>query len=149
MFVFLQIVSVGAEAGRVEAGKKISGCQQTCVFAKASSVLTPLGLVSAFRAFFFAILPILTQATPFNFIKNLKRSQKGDQVKGVAHLKKYLQHFGYLNYPFGLESHAYDDDFDDFLEDAVRTQTNFQINTTGTLDDDTIRTMLKTAMWGS
>ncbi|CAM8950412.1 unnamed protein product [Rhodiola kirilowii] len=103
-------------------------------------------LLISFVGASFAILTILTQAaSSFDFIKNLKGSQKGDQVKGIADLKKYLQHFGYLNYHTGLESYANDDDFDDHLEDALRTyQANFHLNTSGTLDDDTITSMLTT-----
>ncbi|KAL9660706.1 hypothetical protein QQ045_025523 [Rhodiola kirilowii] len=40
-------------------------------------------LISPLGASFVIVLPIFTQGTPFDFIHNLKDSQKGDQVKGV------------------------------------------------------------------
>ncbi|CAM8943618.1 unnamed protein product [Rhodiola kirilowii] len=93
---------------------------------------------------FLIILPILTQASPFDFVKKLKGCKKGRKVKGTNGLKKYLQHFGYLNYPNATNSHANDDDFDDLLEHALKTyQANYNLNTTGTLDDDTISAMLR------
>ncbi|KAI8541555.1 hypothetical protein RHMOL_Rhmol08G0071100 [Rhododendron molle] len=77
----------------------------------------------------------------FDFIKHLEGCQKGQTVKGLQQLKKYLEAFGYLNYS---PSHAgaNDDDFDDSLEAAVKTyQVNYHLKTTGTLDAETVSQM--------
>ncbi|KAF7135055.1 hypothetical protein RHSIM_Rhsim08G0059600 [Rhododendron simsii] len=57
--------------------------------------------------------------TSFNFIKHLEGCHKGETVKGLKHLKKYLEAFGYLNYSTN-QAHAKDDNFDDYLEAAIK-----------------------------
>lgn len=44
---------------------------------------------------------------------HLKGCHKGDQIKGIRGLEKYLDKFGYLNYrkPQNQSTHADDDDF--------------------------------------
>uniref|UniRef100_A0A7N0T128 Peptidase metallopeptidase domain-containing protein n=1 Tax=Kalanchoe fedtschenkoi TaxID=63787 RepID=A0A7N0T128_KALFE len=102
-------------------------------------------LVVAYLAVLLVTLQaLITQAAPFDFVKQLKGCHKGDRVKGVGDLKKYLEHFGYLHYPNSSDSHSKDDDFDDLLERAVKTyQANFHLNPSGTLDDGTISTMMR------
>ncbi|KAK2643019.1 hypothetical protein Ddye_024782, partial [Dipteronia dyeriana] len=75
----------------------------------------------------------------FEFIKTLQGHKIGDKVEGIKDLKKYLERFGYLN-----PNHPSDDDhFDDTLESAVKTyQLNFNLNTTGILDPQTVSTMM-------
>ncbi|KAF5193220.1 Metalloendoproteinase 5-mmp [Thalictrum thalictroides] len=99
--------------------------------------------------FVLVLLPILfaqtlpsnsnsTKTNAFEFLKTLQGCHKGETVKGVHDLKEYLKRFGYLNYDGSNNTHADDDDFDEFLESAVRTyQTNYHLKTTGTLDAET------------
>ncbi|KAM5581536.1 hypothetical protein ABKV19_010660 [Rosa sericea] len=92
-----------------------------------------------------ALFSFLSNATanssPFDFLEHLKGCHKGDKVKGINDLKKYLHNFGYLNYKNHI--HSDDDDFDELLEEAVKTyQLNFHLKSTGTLDDETISKMM-------
>uniref|UniRef100_A0A7N0R888 Peptidase metallopeptidase domain-containing protein n=1 Tax=Kalanchoe fedtschenkoi TaxID=63787 RepID=A0A7N0R888_KALFE len=105
-------------------------------------------------ALFMILLPVLAQAakiddlhsppetrSPFDFLRPLKGCHRGDRVKGLGNLKKYLEHFGYLQYPSDPNT---SDAFDDLLEHAVKTyQANYQLNVTGTLDDDTLSYMMR------
>ncbi|XP_038714627.1 metalloendoproteinase 5-MMP-like [Tripterygium wilfordii] len=80
--------------------------------------------------------------SPFEFLKHLQGCHKGEKVKDVNKLKKYLEKFGYLNYTKN-QSHANDDEFDDLLESAVKTyQLNYHIKATGVLDSKTISKMM-------
>ncbi|KAL6136375.1 hypothetical protein ACLB2K_061675 [Fragaria x ananassa] len=99
----------------------------------------------------FALLTLLSYATashphnksssPFEFLDHLKGCHKGDKVKGINDLKKYLEKFGYLNYK--NHSHSDDDEFDDLLEEAVKTyQINYHLKSTGTLDGKTVAKMM-------
>ncbi|XP_062030664.1 metalloendoproteinase 3-MMP-like [Rosa rugosa] len=114
-------------------------------------------MASKFNIFVFtitlllAILTLLSYATashphnnsssPFEFLEHLKGCHKGDKVKGINDLKKYLEKYGYLNYR--NQSHSSDDDFDDLLDDAVKTyQINYHLKATGTLDGKTVSKMM-------
>ncbi|KAL6970875.1 neutrophil collagenase [Sarracenia purpurea var. burkii] len=102
------------------------------------------------------LFPLLCQAnlpdtkgekpsSPFQFLKLLNGSKKGDKVKGLQQIKKYLEHFGYLSYDPHLpyQNHANDDKFDNLLESAIKLyQLNFHLNVTGTLDSNTVSTMM-------
>ncbi|GLT57788.1 hypothetical protein SLA2020_307370 [Shorea laevis] len=78
-------------------------------------------------------------SSPFDFLKHLQGCHKGDRIKGINDLKKYLEHFGYLSYNY---SHANDDDFDDLVESALKTyQINYHIKATGVLDAATVSKM--------
>ncbi|XP_038716109.1 metalloendoproteinase 3-MMP-like [Tripterygium wilfordii] len=80
--------------------------------------------------------------SPFEFLKHLQGCHKGEKVKDVNKLKKYLEKFGYLNYTKN-QSHANDDEFDDLLESAVKTyQLNYHIKATGVLDSNTVSKMM-------
>ena len=81
----------------------------------------------------------------FEFIKDLQGCHKGDKVKGVHKLKKYLQQFGYLSYSHAKnKTHAHDDDFDYLVESAIKTyQTNYHLKATGSLDFETVAEMVK------
>jgi len=101
----------------------------------------------------FLLLPLLSNSkleehngekpsSPFEFLKHLQGCHKGEKLKGVHNLKQYLKNFGYLNYPKNY-SHCDDDDFDDFLDEAVKTyQLNYHLNATGTLDAQTVSKMM-------
>ncbi|CAK9148694.1 unnamed protein product [Ilex paraguariensis] len=83
--------------------------------------------------------------SPFEFIKHLQGCHKGEKVKGLNELKKYLNKFGYLNYPHSENqtTHAHDDDFDNFLQSAIKTyQLNYHLNATGNLDGPTVSKMV-------
>jgi hypothetical protein len=102
------------------------------------------------------LLPILSEShaispnshdqkpSPFEFLKHLQGCQKGDKVKGIHELKKYLQNFGYLSYSHsGIETHAHNDDFDDLLKSAIKTyQVNYNLKPTGNLDAKTLSKMM-------
>ncbi|XP_051145840.1 metalloendoproteinase 5-MMP-like [Andrographis paniculata] len=63
--------------------------------------------------------------------------RKGLQTPGLSTLKKYFQRFGYLN---SSGDHDFSDEFDDFLESAVKSyQLNFNLDATGELDPPTLR----------
>nr|GMD18224.1 metalloendoproteinase 2-MMP-like [Ipomoea batatas] len=63
-------------------------------------------------------------------------SHTGKNIAGLAKLKNYFQHFGYINASFASN---FTDDFDDILESAVKTyQLNFNLKPTGELDAPTI-----------
>ncbi|XP_021300564.1 metalloendoproteinase 3-MMP-like [Herrania umbratica] len=98
------------------------------------------------------VLPLLFQATladsedrkpsPFDFLKHLQGCHKGDKVKDIHKVKKYLEQFGYLSYSKN-KTHANDDDFDDLLDSAIKTyQLNFHLNSNGALDTETVAKMM-------
>ena len=69
---------------------------------------------------------------PFQFIRHLQGSKKGDKVEGVDQLKKLLHHFGYLNHGGLNNDEVYDDYFDETIERALKTyQINFNLKPTG------------------
>ncbi|XVF60401.1 hypothetical protein PTKIN_Ptkin08bG0042800 [Pterospermum kingtungense] len=107
--------------------------------------------ISLFSFTLLLLLPLLFQAvladlkdkkpSPFEFLQHLQGCHKGDKVKDINKLKKYLENFGYLSY--NNKSHANDDDFDDFLESAIKTyQLNYHLKATGTLDAKTVSKMM-------
>ncbi|KAJ4719123.1 Metalloendoproteinase [Melia azedarach] len=85
------------------------------------------------------------QSTPFGFMEHLKGCHKGDKVKSINELKKYLEMFGYLNYNNSKnQTHADDDDFDELLESAIKTyQLNYHLKSTGVLDAKTVGMMTR------
>ncbi|KAL5711040.1 neutrophil collagenase [Ranunculus cassubicifolius] len=79
---------------------------------------------------------------PFGFLNHLQGCHKGETIKGVHDLKSYLKKYGYLNYDQSGNTHANDDEFDEFLESGIKTyQTNYHLKITGTLDAETVETM--------
>ncbi|XP_019185315.1 PREDICTED: metalloendoproteinase 3-MMP-like [Ipomoea nil] len=100
-----------------------------------------------FYAFLFLSLffsQISSSPSAFDFINQLQGSKKGDRVKGLYNLKKYLKTFGYIN-DLSYNSSSPDADyFSDQLESAIRTyQTRHHLNSTGILDAETARQMMK------
>ncbi|XP_038886872.1 metalloendoproteinase 2-MMP-like isoform X2 [Benincasa hispida] len=84
-------------------------------------------------------------SSQFLLLNQLHGSHKGDKVKGIHQLKKYLRQFGYLNYAqidhFENNNH---DEFDQLLESAIKTyQENYNLKVTGTLDVLTLAQMSK------
>ncbi|XVF60403.1 hypothetical protein PTKIN_Ptkin08bG0043000 [Pterospermum kingtungense] len=97
------------------------------------------------------LLPLLLQAvladlkdkkpSPFEFLRHLQGCHKGDKVKDIHKLKKYLENFGYLSYK--NKTRCDDDDFDDLLESAIKIyQLNYHLKATGTLDARTVTKMM-------
>ncbi|XP_031374226.1 metalloendoproteinase 3-MMP-like [Punica granatum] len=81
--------------------------------------------------------------SPFEFINGLKGCHRGNKTKGILELKHYMEKFGYLHYNHS-SLHANDEEFDDLLEEAVKTyQQNYHMKATGTLDSETVSQMKK------
>ncbi|KAK0592493.1 hypothetical protein LWI29_020214 [Acer saccharum] len=114
--------------------------------------------VLCFLLSFVVILPKFVESktdhhnNPFQFLQSLEECQKGQKVKGLQDLKKYLHKFGYLNYDnvhvptTGLDENVVHDhdQFDDLLESAIKTyQQSYRLNVTGILDSNTINQMMK------
>ncbi|XP_010278837.1 PREDICTED: metalloendoproteinase 2-MMP-like [Nelumbo nucifera] len=106
-------------------------------------------LLSSFLLLLLLLLPNKIQSKPsgqpFKFLHHLEGCHKGQDLKGVHQLKRYLEKFGYLNYPPGNKSltHADDDEFDELLESAVKTyQLNYHLKVTGSLDSKTVQQMM-------
>nr|DAD34707.1 TPA_asm: hypothetical protein HUJ06_005347 [Nelumbo nucifera] len=97
--------------------------------------------LSLVLALILLLLPLLShgkddRSRPFEFLRHLEGCRKGETVKGLNELKRYLERFGYLN------NHKDDDDFDDLLELAIKTyQLNYNLNVTGSLDPETLKQM--------
>ncbi|KAK1374301.1 Metalloendoproteinase [Heracleum sosnowskyi] len=102
---------------------------------------------------FFALLSDAHPTSPFEFLKNLQGSQKGDTQQGINQLKQYLSKFGYINsnnihnpnvQKLESENNNNDDHvFDDTLESAIRTyQLNYHLKATGILDAKTVASMM-------
>ncbi|KAL7131872.1 hypothetical protein ABFS83_12G033900 [Erythranthe nasuta] len=82
------------------------------------------------------VIPLDEILSPFDFIKPLQGSVKGNRALGISGLKTYLQKFGYLD---NLNNTHVNNEFDDALEFAIKTyQQNFNINPTGKLDAATV-----------
>lgn len=97
---------------------------------------------------FFLLVLLLPQAESkspaiFEFFRHLQGCRKGDNVKGLNQLKKYLKRFGYINDPLNINSEDEGDDgFDDFLESAIKAyQANHRLDPTGVLDAATVSLM--------
>ncbi|KAK4479738.1 hypothetical protein RD792_015270 [Penstemon davidsonii] len=74
--------------------------------------------------------------TSWDEFNNFTGCNKGVKAYGLHKLKKYFQYFGYLNNSYG----NFSDEFDVSLEDAVKIyQLNFNLNTTGALDEPTLK----------
>ncbi|KAL1828346.1 hypothetical protein ACET3Z_006758 [Daucus carota] len=92
--------------------------------------------------------------SPFEFLKNLQGSQKGDKPQqGLLQLKSYLTKFGYINsgirnnnlnvQSLESESNNVDHIFDETLEAAIKTyQLNYHLKPTGILDAKTVSSMM-------
>ncbi|XP_019266103.1 PREDICTED: metalloendoproteinase 3-MMP-like [Nicotiana attenuata] len=64
----------------------------------------------------------------------------GQKIEGLAKIKQYFQHFGYIS----SLSKKFSDEFDDVLFSALKTyQLNFNLNTTGEFDAVTLQHMIK------
>ncbi|KAK6139261.1 hypothetical protein DH2020_026995 [Rehmannia glutinosa] len=79
---------------------------------------------------------LIPNATIWDAFNKFAGCQKGVKADGLAKLKKYFQLFGYINNSYD----NFSDDFDEYLESAVRNyQLNFNLNATGELDAPTLK----------
>ncbi|CAM0913489.1 unnamed protein product [Alopecurus aequalis] len=88
-----------------------------------------------------AALPDITPllSNPWSAFQNLSGCHFGDQRQGLAKLKDYLGHFGYLP----TSPTKFNDMFDADMESAIRTyQANFGLEVTGQLDAATLAKMM-------
>ncbi|KAF8370066.1 hypothetical protein HHK36_031897 [Tetracentron sinense] len=87
-----------------------------------------------------SFLPNITGAGWQSFQK-LAGCHTGEKADGLARLKDYFHHFGYIPNSASLN---YTDDFDQALESALKTyQLNFNLNTTGELDESTLQQIVR------
>lgn len=82
-----------------------------------------------------------TPAGAWDAFRNFSGCHRGENYDGLSNLKSYFQHFGYIPH---APPYNFSNDFDDALEDAIKTyQKNFNLNVTGDLDDETLRQIVK------
>ncbi|CAD6337087.1 unnamed protein product [Miscanthus lutarioriparius] len=75
---------------------------------------------------------------PWSAFQNLTGCHFGEQQQGLAKVKDYLSHFGYLP-----ESSGFNDIFDADLEEAIKVyQRNFGLDVTGVMDASTVAQMM-------
>lgn len=102
--------------------------------------------VSQLFSFIFFLLFANAKPSPFEFLKNLQGSRKGEKIEGLHQLKQYLTKFGYLNHQKHSQLQTFDhvdDHFDDILESAIKTyQLNYHLKATGSLDAETVSKMM-------
>ncbi|XP_062228580.1 metalloendoproteinase 3-MMP-like [Phragmites australis] len=107
--------------------------------AVAMLVVTSVPSVSALPSGFEAITSKLPN--PWSAFQNLTGCHFGEEKQGLAKLKGYLSHFGYL--PELPSSSGFTDAFDVDLEEAIKMyQRNFGLNITGVLDAPTVAQMM-------
>ncbi|CBI32079.3 unnamed protein product, partial [Vitis vinifera] len=104
-----------------------------------AAIFLPL-LTTSVSARFFPNAPSMPPSSPPNAttsgwdaFKKFAGCHAGDKADGLAKLKEYFHYFGYIH------NSNYTDDFDDAFEQALKTyQLNFNLNTTGQLDEATL-----------
>ncbi|XP_044490423.1 metalloendoproteinase 5-MMP-like [Mangifera indica] len=86
------------------------------------------------------LLPNATKKAPWDVFKNFTGCRPGDKINGLNKIKQYFHYFGYIpELPPNIT-----DDFDDSLESAIKTyQRNFNLETTGQLDSQTVQQILR------
>ncbi|MFS8029528.1 putative matrilysin [Helianthus anomalus] len=118
-----------------------------CIF----SIFSSSSSTNAFLHFFpniSSIPPSLlpnTTKSAWNTFTNLSGCHSGQKVAGISKLKSYFRYFGYItNNITTTSNNNFTDEFDDALERAVLNyQKNFNLNTTGELDEQTVKQILK------
>ncbi|XP_031493043.1 metalloendoproteinase 3-MMP-like [Nymphaea colorata] len=74
-------------------------------------------------------------------LSQLTGCRRGQNQAGLASLKRYLNHFGYLDSEGADE---FSDEFNEDLEAALRTyQLNFNLNASGVLDEPTVQKLIQ------
>ncbi|KAL5569514.1 hypothetical protein UlMin_026089 [Ulmus minor] len=107
------------------------------------TIPTFLGTILLLLVLMFSLVPIQSKPTKrnaFEFLQHLQGCHRGQNVTGLHDLKRYLEKFGYFH---SSNPHSNDDEFDDFLESAIKTyQQNYYLKVTGSLDSDTVKHMI-------
>uniref|UniRef100_A0A7N0ULY8 Peptidase metallopeptidase domain-containing protein n=1 Tax=Kalanchoe fedtschenkoi TaxID=63787 RepID=A0A7N0ULY8_KALFE len=89
------------------------------------------------------LLPNITNTT-WNAFRQFAGGRPGQRFQGLSSLKKYFNNFGYFNSTLDAKSFNFTDEFDDMLENAIRTyQKNFNLNVTGELDESTLNKIVQ------
>ncbi|KAL3501255.1 hypothetical protein ACH5RR_035704 [Cinchona calisaya] len=84
---------------------------------------------------------LIPNKTSWDAFHHLLGCHAGEKVDGLGKLKQYFQRFGYIDNTSVLN---FSDDFDDYLESALKTyQKNFNLNTTGELDEPTLQHIIR------
>ncbi|RZC92122.1 hypothetical protein C5167_028011 [Papaver somniferum] len=78
-----------------------------------------------------------SSSSPWDYFKNFTGCQIGEERNGLAKLKQYFHHFGYIQ---DIPISNFTDNFDYSFEKALKTyQKNFNLNQTGILDNQTLQ----------
>ncbi|CAA7407683.1 unnamed protein product [Spirodela intermedia] len=81
-------------------------------------------------------------SNPWEAFRNFTGCLPGENRTGLADLKRYLRHFGYLPNPVRPSNSNLSDAFDEPLREAILSyQRNFRLNATGFLDPSTVDLM--------
>ncbi|PRQ50520.1 hypothetical protein RchiOBHm_Chr2g0134151 [Rosa chinensis] len=82
-------------------------------------------LLTHFSLLYYAIAEETRNKTSssFEFLEHLKGRHEGE-VKSINNLENNHENFGYLELNYKNHNHSNDDDFDDFLEDDIKTLTS-------------------------
>ncbi|KAL6861320.1 hypothetical protein ACP4OV_017020 [Aristida adscensionis] len=121
------------------------GSSQRLLLLLAAAAVTVLAAVSPVSALPSSLTPITSRLlNPWSAFKNLTGCHFGEEKKGVAKIKGYLAHFGYLpEPPSSSSSSGFTDMFDVDLEEAIKMyQRNFGLDITGVLDAPTVTQMM-------
>jgi hypothetical protein len=116
-----------------------------------ASTTSPLLLLAAVVVAMLVVAPVSSADLPSGFasitskipnpwsaFQNLTGCHFGEQQQGLAKVKDYLSHFGYLP-----ESSGFNDIFDADLEEAIKVyQRNFGLDVTGVMDASTVAQMM-------
>ncbi|CAM0944252.1 unnamed protein product [Alopecurus aequalis] len=106
-----------------------------------SAAMAAAVIVASPIAAFPSGLPEPPFPNPWSAFQNLSGCHMGEERDGLARLKDYLSHFGYL--PEAPSSSPFSDAFDADLEAAIATyQRNFGLDATGVLDPSTVSQMV-------
>ncbi|KAL4633763.1 hypothetical protein ACB092_04G145600, partial [Castanea dentata] len=98
---------------------------------------TNLSLLLSIILHLLVIQPI--RGHSFKSLQHLEGSHKGQTVKGLHEIKRYLSAFDYLKLNHSIDK----DEFDEHLERAIKSfQKNFHLNVTGRLDSSTLDVMM-------
>ncbi|XP_049360073.1 metalloendoproteinase 3-MMP-like [Solanum verrucosum] len=84
---------------------------------------------------------LIPSNSTWNHFNNYLGCRVGQKIKGLAKIKQYFQHFGYIDNSL---SNDFTDEFDQLLFSALKTyQLNFNLNITGEFDILTLQHMVK------
>ncbi|GMI86947.1 hypothetical protein like AT1G59970 [Hibiscus trionum] len=103
---------------------------------------TSSAMLVLFLLLHMVVLSTVESKPTAEIFRNLVGCRKGHIIKGVHELKQFVKKLGYLIHDRG--KHGMDEEFDEDLESAMKAyQANYQLNVTGSLDDATLKQMMK------